>query len=160
LVLTPITRADGPDLHALNSEPAAMRFLGGVRTREESEAELGRILAHVTPRGLGGWAVRRRSDDAFLGRCGLKHFANESEFELLYAYRESFWGQGYASEAALAVLSHAFALGAPHVFACASPANGASIRVMTRIGMTFERCAHMYDEDVVVYGASADPGAP
>lgn len=147
-------RADHLDeLHALNSEPAAMRFLNGVRTHQESRAELGRILAAPARSGCGGWAVRRRSDSVFLGRCGIKIAPDTSEHELLYAFKSAFWGQGYATEAAAEVLRHTFSLGVPLVIACANPENTASIAVMQRIGMTFARHARMYEEDVIVYSA-------
>ncbi len=141
------------DLHALNSEPAVMRFLDGVRTIEQSRAELERILAAPASPGCGGWAVRRRADSLFIGRCGIKKAAETGEHELLYAFKSAFWGQGYAVEAAAAVLRHTFSLGVPIVIACALPANTASLAVMQRIGMVWTRRARMYDEDMIVYSA-------
>lgn len=154
LILEPFTDADLDDLHGLNEEPRTMRFVGGVRTRDESAAELGRILAASIAgarEGCGGWAIRLVSDRTFIGRIGIKRAAETFEHELLYAVREAFQRKGYAAEAARAVLTHAFERGAAKVIACAAPANEASIALMKRIGMTFERRAWMYDEDVVVY---------
>jgi [ribosomal protein S5]-alanine N-acetyltransferase len=154
LSLEPIVPADLGDLHALNSEPDAMRFLGGVRTRDESAAELGRILAADAHEGFCGWAVRRRVDGAFLGRCGVKRSLEGGEHELLYAFRVEHWGCGYASEAAAAVLRHTFSLGVPRVIACVSSANAASLGVVRRIGMVFEREARVHDELVEIHVAS------
>jgi len=161
LLLEPFTLEHLADLHALNSEPAVMRFLDGVRTLEQSQAELGRILAAAATAGLGGWAVRRREDGAFIGRCGIKRSVETAEHELLYAYRQAFWKQGYAAESAAAVLQHTFSLGVPLVIACAVPENTASIAVMQRIGMTFSRHAQMYGREMVVYCAErrAAPGS-
>ena len=158
LSLSPITWEHFADLHELNSEPAVMRFLDGVRTPEETRAELGRILAAAARPGLGGWAVRRREDGAFIGRCGIKLSAETAEHELLYAYRQAFWGQGYAAESTAALLRHTLGLGVPLVIACADPENTASIAVMQRIGMKFARRARMYDRDMVVYLAEREAG--
>jgi RimJ/RimL family protein N-acetyltransferase len=152
LRLDPIAPSDADDLHALNSDAAAMRFLGGVRTREGTLAELGRMLALDPAARFGAWAVRRRGDGAFVGRCGVKPGTEApTEHELLYAYLPAFWGHGYATEAADAVVRRTLAAGAPYVIACAVPANVASIAVLRRVGMTFERRAYLYDEDHEVY---------
>lgn len=153
LILEPFTEADLEDLHALNSEPNAMRYLDGVRTREQTVAELGRILAVASRPGAGGWTIRERDGRAWVGRIGIKPPADGNEHELLYALREAFWGNGYATEAATALLAHTFARGVDRIMACASPANGASIAVLEKIGMRFDRRAFMYREDVVVYVA-------
>lgn len=153
LVLEAFSPVHFADLHALNSEPAAMRFLNGVRTCEQSRAELERILAAPLHPGCGGWAVRRSADGVFIGRCGIKRAAETGEHELLYAFKSAFWGHGYATESAAEVLRHTFGLGVPVVIACAVPENTASLAVMQRIGMTFARRARMYDEDMVVYSA-------
>ena len=159
LLLEPFTEEHFADLHQLNSEPAVMRFLDGVRTPEQSRAELGRILAAAATPGLGGWAVRRRGDGVFIGRCGIKLATETAEHELLYAYRQAYWGHGYAAESAAAVLRHTFSLGVPLVIACAVAENTASLAVMRRIGMSFARCAQMYGREMLVYQAdrAADP---
>ena len=41
--------------------------------------------------------------------------------------------------------------GDPVVIACVVPANAASVAVLQRIGMTFERRARLYDEDHAIY---------
>lgn len=153
LILEPFGEGDLDDLHALNRDANAMRFLDGVRTREQTEAELGRILAVASQPGCGGWSIREREAGAWIGRVGIKPPADGNEHELLYALRTSFWGKGYATEAAAAVLARTFASGVDRVMACAVPANGASVAVMKKIGMRFDRDAFMYGEPVVVYVA-------
>jgi [ribosomal protein S5]-alanine N-acetyltransferase len=156
LLLEPFTEADLDDLHALNSEPLTMRFVGGVRTPAESAAELGRILAASVShesQACGGWAIRLAADRTFVGRVGIKRAAETGEHELLYAVREAFRRRGLASEAAAAVVGRTFERDVAKVIACASPENEASIALMRKIGMTFERRARMYGEDVVVYAA-------
>ena len=60
--------------------------------------------------------------------------------ELGYRLRRDAWGHGYATEGALAVLTHGFdAVGLEHVWAQTMAVNRASRAVMERIGLEFER---------------------
>jgi RimJ/RimL family protein N-acetyltransferase len=52
------------------------------------------------------FAVIRKSDGAFAGKCGLH--LQEQNFELGYWYARPYWGQGYATEAASEVVAFAF----------------------------------------------------
>lgn len=55
--------------------------------------------------------------------------------EIGWHFHPAFWGRGYATEAAAAVLAYAFRKGLPKVVAVTAPANTASQRVCTRIGL-------------------------
>jgi RimJ/RimL family protein N-acetyltransferase len=56
--------------------------------------------------------------------------------EIGWHFHPAAWGRGYASEAASAVLAHAFARGLDRVVAVTHPDNAASQAVCRRIGMT------------------------
>ena len=53
---------------------------------------------------LGRWAMHQKTDDAFVGWCGLKFRPELDEIDLGYRLHPNYRGRGYASEAAL---SHA-----------------------------------------------------
>ena len=56
--------------------------------------------------------------------------------EIGWRLRRAAWGQGYACEAAAALLSHGLgALGLPEIVADIDPANLGSIRVAEKIGL-------------------------
>ncbi|BCW20489.1 N-acetyltransferase [Arthrobacter sp. NtRootA9] len=55
--------------------------------------------------------------------------------EIGWHFHPDHWGKGYATEAAAAVLAYAFNNGVPKVVAVTNPANTASQRVCTRIGL-------------------------
>lgn len=128
---------------ALNT-PAVTRYLGGLQSREQIEAAVGRIRACEAENGFCFWAVERRADGAFLGFCGLKRMrVDNSPPELVdrpeigWRLREDAWGQGYAREAALATLGLAFGRFAlDQVYAITMTGNAASWGLMRRIGMT------------------------
>src|ERR1043165_7387486 len=65
---------DGDDelLHVHCNTPSVMRWLGGVRTREQMKETKDRLTQLQEEKGHTFWIVERKSDDAFLGFCGLK----------------------------------------------------------------------------------------
>ncbi len=127
---------------ALNTEPV-MRWLGGVKSREQSLATITeRLMPWQESRGFTFWAVERKADRQLLGFCGLKIADDagspvEGEIEIGWRLREDAWGQGFAKEAATASLDHAFRLlGAEQVVALTVEGNAASWGLMERLGMT------------------------
>lgn len=86
--------------------------------------------------GYGIWAVRLRGEDALIGMCGLRQVQKTGPVELLYSLRPRYWRHGYASEAARAVLLHAFeVLGIDQLVASFDDQNVASAGVLRRLGM-------------------------
>jgi RimJ/RimL family protein N-acetyltransferase len=131
-----------PFIRDLNVEPV-MRWLGGVRTREQQESAVReRFMLWQATLGFTFWVVERKEDEALLGFCGLKMADDpgspvEGEYEIGWRLREDAWGQGYAREAAGASLDFAFdRLGAERVVALTVEGNGPSWGLMLRLGMT------------------------
>jgi RimJ/RimL family protein N-acetyltransferase len=142
LSLRPFDLIDFDDLLQLYSDPEVMRLIGNgkPRTRDETEAWLTRMIAHWAQRGLGMWAVHEKSTGRFVGRCGLQALADTSEIELGYALHRAFWGQGLATEAAMAAIQFGFeTIGLSRIVAIALPENLASRRVIEKTGLVFER---------------------
>lgn len=115
--------------------------LGGPAKVEEIDAGLGRIRKSQDDNGFCFWALERKADGAFLGYCGLK-VTNlpgtpvADDVEIGWRLREDAWSQGYATEAAAAVLAWAWAnLPVDRIVSFTIPPNQASQRVMQRIGM-------------------------
>jgi ribosomal-protein-alanine N-acetyltransferase len=151
LVLLPFTEDDYADLLALNSDPEVRPLIFGDGTAEETRAELGRTLAAASDPPCGGWVLRIEGDRTFMGRVNIKRNIETGEHELLYALHKAFWGQGYASEAAAAVLGYAHTAGCTSIMACAAPENAGSIAVMKKIGMHYVGRERMYGRESVVY---------
>ena len=66
------------------------------------------IIGHWQLRGYGLWAVERKSDRAFIGRVGLNNPEGWPGLEIGWTLGKQYWGAGYASEAARAVMSYGF----------------------------------------------------
>jgi RimJ/RimL family protein N-acetyltransferase len=142
LIIRPWREDDRADYLATCNTEAVTAHLGGPATVTDIDAGLERIGKSQQERGFCFWAVERRADGAFLGYCGLK-MANlpgtpvEHDVEIGWRLREDAWGQGYAREAAEAVLVWAWAnLDVARIVSFTIPANSPSRRLMERIGMT------------------------
>jgi RimJ/RimL family protein N-acetyltransferase len=84
--------------------------------------------------GHGLWALG--DAQGFVGTCGLRP-TGDGQVEVLYSIEPARWGAGLATEAARAVVGHAFAtLGLTRVLGGVDDANHASRRVLEKLGMT------------------------
>ncbi|SDM61121.1 Protein N-acetyltransferase, RimJ/RimL family [Catalinimonas alkaloidigena] len=143
LLLFPFTLADATDFYALNQDPDVMRYTGDTAFSSFREARA--FLEHYSettyrPYGYGRWTVLRRETGEYLGWCGLKYLPELGETDLGYRFYRHAWGQGYATEAARACLTYGFEmLGLTRVVGRALRANDASIRVLEKVGMHFEK---------------------
>ena len=128
---------------AMNADPEVRRHFPAVLTRDESLAEAGRARASLARRGWGAWALEVPGVMPFAGFVGLIVPAWEAPFtpavEIGWRLPRAAWGHGYASEAAAAAAAFAFeALRLDELVAITVPANQASRRVMSRIGMALD----------------------
>jgi RimJ/RimL family protein N-acetyltransferase len=141
LVLRPIELADLDVLVELDADPEVMRFLSArPSTRAEVEASLQK------PRGRR-WVATERNADEFVGWFGLVP-SRDDTYEIGYRLGQRWWGRGFATEGARAVIDAAFrALGARRVTAQTMAVNRRSRRVMQRCGMRYVRTFHAeFDE--------------
>lgn len=125
---------------ALNADPCVMRHFPKTLTRAESDAQARRIQGAIAERGFGFWALECPGTAPFIGFAGLSVPSFDAPFtpciEIGWRLARAYWGNGYATEAARAALTHGFTtLGFPEIVAFAARANTRSIAVMRRIGM-------------------------
>ncbi len=128
---------------AINADPAVAEFLGGVLSRDGSDALAARIDDHFVRHGYGLWAVEVVDGAPFAGFIGLSVVEFAAPFtpavEIGWRLGREHWGRGYATEAAGAVLRHAFGrLGLDEVVSFAASGNRRSRAVMERIGMSHD----------------------
>ena len=114
-----------PRVHETGSWPVVTRFV----------AQQGH-----QPRTTFQLAIVRRSDGRVIGHCGIgKHTASMCEAEIGYELAPHAWGQGYATEAARALVGFGFAELDIHRIAARCVAdNVASARVLEKLGMRRE----------------------
>ncbi|MCC6190867.1 MAG: GNAT family N-acetyltransferase [Anaerolineales bacterium] len=151
LLLRAFVPADFDALRALDADPEVLRYRSrAVITPDDTRAFLAQAqaaAAEAPPRSQYPFAVvLRLPDERLVGQCGLTVLPPGRDAFLWYALCRDYWGQGYTSEAARAVLDYGFErAGLQRIFAECHPDNLASARVMQKIGLRPE--THTPEED-------------
>lgn len=135
---------DLDDLWALYCDPAITKHIPDApQTYEEAREELNwHKDGHPKHPELGLWATIYKETGLFIGRCGLLPWTidDREEVEVAYTIAQNYWGQGLATEAALAIVQYAFEkLKLSRLVCMIEPENEASMHVARHIGMTFEK---------------------
>lgn len=131
--------ADARHLFALHRDPRATRYAGGTRTKKKSFESLCRIINGVRRTGFGAFAIELMGQDGIIGWAGIQLMPNSTRYELFYALRANYWGNGYATEAGAVLLNSVFnsvQSPLPEIFALVFPQNIESIRVLEKLGMS------------------------
>lgn len=153
LTLRELTPADAPHVLELVNDPAWLRYIGDRNVHSVADAEAyirnGPAASYARHR-FGLWAVQRKADGAWLGMCGLLKRDTLPDVDIGFAFLERFRGQGYAAESIGTTLDHArHRLGLKRVLAITSPDNTASIRLLEKLGLRFERMLELKPGDPV-----------
>jgi RimJ/RimL family protein N-acetyltransferase len=143
LILRPWREEDHAPFAALNADPRVTATLAGNLTREESDAFAGRIAAHIAEHGWGLWAIEVKAGAPFIGYTGLSRPRFDAPFtpcvEIGWRLAFEHWRQGYATEAARAVLHFGFeVLRLPEIVSFTTIGNARSRKVMERIGLAHD----------------------
>ena len=158
LILLPVKEADQDQLHALFVDPQVRLYLldDEVVPREWVGEEIERSEALFAELGCGLWSVREKPGLGISGFVGFRHFFDPPELQLVYGLHPGSWGVGLATEAARAVVRYAIErLGFGRVAAATDAPNRASIRVMERLGMEFDRVTDDGEGRTVFYALIA-----
>ncbi len=127
----------------MNSDADVMRYYPTPWSREQSDAFAKRVMRLIDERGWGFWAVEERASGRFIGFVGLHIPSNDLPFspcvEVGWRLAKSYWGLGYATEAAQSAISFGFQqLRLAELVAFTAIANLKSRAVMERLGMRFD----------------------
>ena len=136
-------------------KPEVMEFIpGGVWSPDRTARVVARMRELDIEQGFGFYPVLLKSLGKIIGHCGLGFLEQTPEVEVAYVLDSRYWGQGYASEAAKAMIAHGFSrLNISRIVAVAFPQNVRSIGVMRSIGMTPLGTAHHFGAALVKYEA-------
>lgn len=152
LTLRPFTLNDAEFIVDLVNQPSFIQNIRdvGVRTIADAEKYLENgPIASYARNGFGLLAVTLNDTGQPIGMCGLIKRDSLEDVDIGYAFLPKSWSRGYALESARAVMNHAKeALGLKRVVAIVDPNNAGSIRVLEKIGMTFERMVKLSEDDI------------
>lgn len=165
LTLSHLSGDDAPFILRLVNEPAFIRYIGdkGVRTLEDAlEYLMQGPVASYSAHGFGMYRVTLNDGGAPIGICGLIRRDGLDDVDIGFAFLPEYWGCGYASESAQAVMQcEPRSLGLRRVVAITDPDNVASIRVVEKLGLRFERMVRLADDaaEVKLFSIALDPAA-
>ncbi len=155
LRLRPLQKDDIDDYAAMHADPEVTRFLhGGLPwDRGRSWRHLAFLIGHWELAGHGFWAVTQRDTGVFVGAVGFAEPEGWPGFELAGGLARSWWGRGYATEAARAALDHAFfEMGKDRVISLVREDNHASLRLVERLGETLQGRVDLYGTEMLCFG--------
>jgi RimJ/RimL family protein N-acetyltransferase len=162
LFLRWLTLDDAELMLAVWNDPTFIRYVGDrqIRTIEAARASLEEgALKLFSDYGYGPFRVALLSDDTPVGVCGLFRRLGLDEPDIGFAILPGYWRKGFAYEAASAVVGHAkYDLHLARLTAIVSPENNASIALIEKLGLQFERMHRLPgdDDDVAIYGTKLD----
>lgn len=152
LTLRPFTLSDAEFIVDQVNQPSFIQNIRdvGVRTLADAEKYLENgPIASYEKNGFGLLAVILNDTAQTIGMCGLIKRDELEDVDIGYAFLPAYWSRGYAVESAKAVLTHAKdRLGLKRVVAIVDPQNTGSIRVLEKIGMTFEKMVKLSEDDI------------
>jgi ribosomal-protein-alanine N-acetyltransferase len=153
LLLRPLILADAPALAAVLSDAETMLWYPRPYTVDEVRQWIERQLGRY-PEGSGLLGILEKQTGGMIGDCGpvWQEVEGCRELEIGYHVNRERWNQGFATEAAKAVMDYAFRqFDVDRVISMIRPENMASRRVAEKNGLTVDRVVFWRDYNHCVY---------
>lgn len=137
LILTPISKEDSDWFYKLNTKPQVRQYLWDdeVIPLSLSNDIIKTSINHFKEENWGLWKIENQKNIS-MGYCGLWHFFEEAQPQLLYVIDPEFTKNGFAEEASLAIIAYAFnKLKFDYITASMDETNLTSNKVCESLGM-------------------------
>ena len=157
LVLRKMTQDDAGNLLEIFSDPVAMKYYPSTKNEHETMDWITWTEKNYHEYGVGLWIVEDKLTGEFLGQCGIvpQEVDGVIEMEIGYLFVRRFWGNGYATEAALACKNFGFDhLKLNKLVSLTDVHNIPSTKVAERIGMKVMKTINKWGKEVYVYAVS------
>ena len=143
LILRDYVPSDWPEVHKYASDPLAVRYLPfGPNTPSQTRAFVRKMMAWklAKPRRNFAVALILKSENRLIGGCRLGLQDGTDQIASMgYLLNRKYWGKGYATEAARALIRFGFSkLRLHRIWATCDVRNKASARVLEKLGMKRE----------------------
>ncbi len=156
LLMRPISVADARAYYRFYSNPDVMRYIGKGDVAESVEKVRMSIekhqKTHHLEKNIGLWSVFLADDGVsettMIGHCGVLYWEidGETEYEIAYLLGKEYWGNGYATEAAIATRDWGLReRNYTRMVSLIYPENVASQKVAERVGMAYEKDVTVMD---------------
>jgi len=155
LLLREYVEEDAEAFFKLNSDPEVLRFVPDKRLLDVEQARqllIDHPIADYRKYGFGRGACILKSTGEQIGFAGLKYLEELGEVDVAYRLMPTHWGQGLATEAALASVRFGFAdLGLKRIIGLVMPENIASVRVLEKTGLRYAETVTLWDHQFSKY---------
>ena len=143
LILRHFNLDDAPFVLTLLNEPSFLHYIGDKKVRTLDDARqyiINGPRASYERHGFGLYRVELAGSNTPIGMCGLLKRDELADPDIGFAFLPDYWNKGFAFEAATAVLNYAREqLKIHRVLAIVNPDNDASIKLLKKLGLRFER---------------------
>ena len=150
LSLRRLSPEDAEFIVELLNDVSFLRLVGdkGVRTLQDARQYiLAGPVDSYERHGFGLWLVELKDCRTPVGICGLLKRDTLSDVDIGFAFLPQYRSMGYAFESAAAVMDYGRkALGLKRIVAITSDENAGSIRVLEKIGLSFERMVRLTED--------------
>ena len=141
LILRELVIDDWQAIHLYAADADLVKFMEwGPNSEDDTKAYVQHIISTQgqTPRKVYEFAITLKGDGSLIGGCGL-YLEEHSQASLGYCLNRTFWGRGFATEAAYSLCQYGLCeIHLHRIFATCRPENTASARVMEKLGMKKE----------------------
>lgn len=153
LFLRELTIEDAKSFYELNLDPNVIKYTGnGPFVNIEEASNFLQNYKDYHENGCGRWAVIDKQNNEFLGWCGLRYDHKTMDTDIGFRFFEKYWNRGFATESARVCLHYGFQkLNRQKIIGRAMAANTASIKVLEKIGLSFEKNFDFDGHSGVVY---------
>lgn len=140
LILREFSAEDARGMFELNNDPEVLRYTGDEPFLSETNAQQFIFnYDHYQRNGFGRWTCLLKPSSEYVGWCGLRYSEQSKEVDIGFRFMRQYWGRGLATEAAKACLKYGKEqLGLQKIVGRACRDNGASIRVLEKMGMQWD----------------------
>lgn len=143
---------DLPDLMMVFGDAETMKFYPQAFDLQMTKTWINRNQQRYRDHGFGLWSLVLRENNQVIGDCGLvlQNVHGIEKVEIGFHIRRHYWGQGLATEAALACCNYGFqTLQLEQLICLIHPQNFASRRVAEKIGMNLVEAETTWNNQAV-----------
>jgi [ribosomal protein S5]-alanine N-acetyltransferase len=149
LLLREFVEDDAESFFKLNTYPEVVRFVPDkplLNVEQARQTLIDHPIADYRRYGFGRGACILKSTGEQIGFAGLKYLDELGEVDLAYRLLPAHWGQGLATEVALASVRYGFAaLGLKRIIGLVVPKNIASLRVLEKTGLRYSGTVTLWE---------------
>lgn len=154
----PFVPEDLPLLIEQRSDPDMNRYLGGpeLQNPEFLSKRIRFYISTYEKFGFGSCLMHWKESGEPIGSAGIQPLEGTDDVEVGYNMIKEFWGRGIGTEAAKAWMDYGFKKGLDRIVAVAHLENLASIHIMKKLGMTYEKTEMHWGIECDFYGISRE----